>query len=53
MPKLSPKKFNAKLAELSEVISQINRERYSVSTHNADKLLKLTTSFTENYPKFY
>ncbi|MBL7562431.1 hypothetical protein [Legionella bononiensis] len=44
---LNDKTFNDKLSELRQVISDINRDRYTLSTNNVDKVLKLTTRFTE------
>ena len=47
MRPLNDKTFNTKLTELRQVISDINRERYTLSTNNVDHVLKLTTRFTE------
>ncbi|KTD35537.1 coiled-coil-containing protein [Legionella moravica] len=47
MPKLNDKKFNQKLNELRTVISDINRERYTVGTHNVERLSILTNKFTQ------
>ncbi|KTD50997.1 hypothetical protein [Legionella quateirensis] len=46
MSKLNDKKFNEKLSELRNVISDINREGLQVSAVNAEKLLKLTTRYS-------
>lgn len=47
MPKLNDKKFNQKLNELRTVISDINRERYTVGTNNVERLSILTNKFTQ------